>query len=69
MAITEIVTVPVNPDPENLEQIEKVFPSVVKYFTDPNPGIYNMFRGWYVSKDGEDVRGKGLEILIIGMPS
>ncbi|KAJ5225325.1 hypothetical protein N7468_006550 [Penicillium chermesinum] len=46
MAITEIVTVSVNPDPANLEHVEKIFPGLKKYFTDPNPGILSMFRGW-----------------------
>lgn len=66
MAVTEIVTVPINPDPANLENVEKVFPELLKYFKVPNLGILSMFRGWYVNKDGKDVRGEALEALIIG---
>ena len=66
MTITELIFPRVKPNQESVDEIERNWPTFAKALVDPNPGLYNAFRGWILSENERDVRNEFREILIFG---
>jgi len=66
MAVTEIVFPALKPDKATIDEVERLWPTASKVFTDPNPGLLSASRGWMLSENGKDQRDAFREILILG---
>lgn len=66
MAITEILFPRLKTDKSSIDEVERLWPTAVKAFTDPNPGLLSAFRGWMLSEDGNDQREAFREVAILG---
>jgi hypothetical protein len=66
MAITELIFTLLKTDKATIEEANRDFPIFAKKLTDPNPGLLNVFRGWTVYEDDQNVRDEHREIIILG---
>ncbi|KAJ5579796.1 uncharacterized protein N7459_005781 [Penicillium hispanicum] len=64
MAITELIFPSLKTDKASIDEVERNWPAFSKQLIDPNPGLFNAFRGWVLSEGDKDVRGEYKEFLL-----